>query len=324
MPNMKLGASYSTICERELLSKLLPLYVFDGPQTCRFWQRGVNDTYQVICGEHTYSLRVYRHKLRTLDAIRFEVAVLNHLHRRGVSVAYPLARQDGRYISEIQAPEGTRHVLVTAYANGSIPEYSELADASLYGASIAQLHNQSDDFVSDHTRPRLEIEYLLNTSLEVIKSFLTNNPDDLAYINAMAEELRKEVAGVAIDNLDVGLCHGDCHGGNVLHYIGELTHYDFDCCGFGLRVYDLATFKWGVMNYKNGDRLWIAFLDAYCEHRGIGEVDLSLVDTFVVIRHIWWMALLCGNVRDFGYSGHSDYFVQRQMRNIKKLKQIND
>lgn len=321
---MEVGASYSTICENDLLSKLVSLYEFEKPQACRFWVRGVNDTYQLLCNQTTYSLRVYRHGLRTLDEIRFELAALNHLHRRGLSVANPIAKNDGTYITALQAPEGLRYAIVTEYAYGEVPDYKDHANASLYGQAVAKLHNLSDDFVTDHHRPRLEVEYLLNTSVDIIRPFLAKRSDDLEFLIKVAEDLRQKVAGVRVESLDIGFCHGDCHGANVHKANGLLTHYDFDCCGLGLRVFDLASFKWGAdgRGGKDAETLWSTFLTAYRGSREVGEADLNLIDSFVAIRHIWWIALRCGNVHDFGSEGSGELFVQRQIGNLKQFYEL--
>jgi len=311
---MDVEASYTTISESELMSKLVPLYEFNKPRACRFWLRGVNDTYKLVCSENTYSLRVYRHGLRTLDAIEFEVAALTHLRKRGLNVAYPIAKCDGKYITELQAPEGLRYAIVTDYAHGATPNYKDPASAGMYGQAVAKLHNLSDDFHTEHYRPKLEVEYLLDTSLDVVRPFLDSNSDDLKRLNKTVSDLREKLSVVPLASLDFGFCHGDCHGNNVHNDNGILTHYDFDCCGLGLRVFDLATFKWGIEGREGPEEVWKAFFTSYQESRKVGEADANLLDTFVAIRHIWWIALRCGNVHDFGHAGSGKLFVQRQIR----------
>ena len=134
----------------------------------------------------------------------------------------------------------------------------------------------------------------------------------------MAVDLHRTLDGVPANKLDVGFCHGDFHGCNVHENNGALTHFDFDCCGLGLRVFDLATFRWGTMRELNGDELWSSFLDGYRSTREIGTEDFALMDSFVMIRQIWWMALIMGNARDFGYGEASDKFLDRQLANIGK------
>ncbi len=316
---MKIGASYSTVCADELLLKLVPQYLVEKPETCQFWERGINDTYQVCCAGEMYSLRVYRHGLRSRDAIDFEIDALNYLHERGVKVAYPIARHKGGFVSELHAPEGLRYAIITAHAKGSVPNYADAENARLFGASVAGLHHLSTGFETEHVRPRLEIDYLLDTSLAVMKPFLKKTPANLTFIEKTATDLRRAVGNVSLHNLDVGFCHGDCHGGNVHNDQGSLTHFDFDCCGLGLRVFELATFRWDSWNEDNGSELWSSFLEGYRSQREIGAEDLALVDSFVIIRHIWWMALIMGNARDFGYSDASDGFIKHQIAYIKKF-----
>lgn len=316
---MNIGASCSTVCEKELLSKLLPLYLIDAPISCRFWQRGVNDTYQVRSSESIYSLRVYRHKLRSKSEIDFEISALNYLSDHGAKVARPIAKREGGNVSEIQCAEGLRYVIVTTHVNGTEPKYDDEDNGRLFGESVAELHSCSSGFETHHVRPRLEIQNLLDAPLNIISPFLESKPEDLEFIESTANSLRDAVSSVEPHNLDIGFCHGDCHGGNVHCSNGSLTHFDFDCCGFGYRVFELATFKWGINGDDNEDDLWLKFLEGYQSKREISTADLSLVDTFVVIRHIWWMALIMGNARDFGYRATSDEFIGHQIRKIRKL-----
>lgn len=316
---MKIGASYSTICADELLLKLVPQYLVEKPETCRFWQRGVNDTYQICCADELYSLRIYRHGLRSKVEIDFEIAALNYLHEHGAKVAYPIAKREGGFVSELHSPEGLRYAIMTTHAKGSIPNYDDAENARLFGASVAELHHRSEGFETEHVRPRLETGYLLDSSLDIIRPFLQKNPADLKFVEDTAADLRRAVSNVPASSLDVGFCHGDCHGCNVHNDQGLLTHFDFDCCGFGFRVFELATFRWGSWNDDNSSALWSLFLEGYRSKRDIGAEDLALVDSFVIIRHIWWMALIMGNARDFGYSETGDGFINHHLGYIRKL-----
>lgn len=306
------------MCEAELLSALVPQYLVENPQACRFWQRGINDTYQVQCTDDKYSLRIYRHKLRSKDEIEFEIAALNCLNTNGVSVAYPIERRDGGYLSEINSPEGLRYAILTRHAKGIEPDYDDLENGLIFGASVAELHQLSEGFDTTFERPRLEMEYFLDNSLDIIKRYCHHNQKYLMYLNDTEKELQRRVAAVSLHRLDIGFCHGDCHGCNVHKHDGKLTHFDFDCCGFGYRVFELATFKWGISGDDNERELWAAFLEGYSSKRKIAAEDLALVDTFVVIRQIWWMALIMGNARDFGYSATSDEFIDYHIEKVRK------
>lgn len=316
---IKIGAGYSTVNEKELLSKIVPLYQIEDPTSCQFWQRGINDTYRLKSANAIYSLRVYRHNLRTSGEIDFEISALNHLDDRGVNVARPIIRKDGCFVTEIQSPEGLRHVIITTHAEGKDPDYDDSDNGRLFGESVADLHNRSSGFKSQHTRPRLDIENLLDTSLNVIFSYLDQGSEDLKILKSTATDLRHTVNSVDQKKLDIGFCHGDCHGSNVHLHNGSLMHFDFDCCGFGFRVFELATFKWGISGNDNEEELWSKFLEGYRSQRDITPEDLSLVGTFVVIRQLWWMALIMGNARDFGYRATSNEFIAHHVGRVRKL-----
>ena len=71
-----------------------------------------------------------------------------------------------------------------------------------------------------------------------------------------------------------GFCHGDFHAANAHLTEGNtVTFFDFDCCGFGYRAYDIAIFKWDsrLMGKEKETERWEAFLRGY-----MGLRDLSL------------------------------------------------
>jgi len=171
-----------------------------------FWQRGINDTYRVICADAVYSLRIYRHGLRSLQDIQYELAALNYLHEQGADVAYPVEKHAGGFITEITAPEGLRFLIVTADAKGVEPDYET------------------------------DVDTLLHTSLLIIKPYLSRDGEQFTFFDQAVSDICASLCGVDFSQLDTGFCHGDCHGGNVHLSEGVLTHFDFDCCGFGSRV----------------------------------------------------------------------------------------
>ncbi len=316
---MKIASSYSTVCSQALLSLVVPLYKVERPLSVLFWQRGINDTYRVICADAVYSLRIYRHGLRSLQDIQYELAALNYLHEQGADVAYPVEKHAGGFITEITAPEGLRFLIVTADAKGVEPDYETTDNARLFGASLASLHQKADTFTTGYSRPQLDVDTLLHTSLLIIKPYLSRDGEQFTFFDRTVSDICASLCGVDFSQLDTGFCHGDCHGGNVHLSEGVLTHFDFDCCGFGLRVFEWATFRWDTWDADNGDELWSQFLAGYRAERDIGVADFQWVDLFVVIRHIWWMALIMGNAHDFGSQVTSDEFVTAQIRHLKKL-----
>ena len=317
----KLGSSYSTISPKELMDKVIPDYCIESPLECLFWERGANDTYKVRCADADYFLRIYRSGAFPQEANEFEAEALSYLHQQGFPIAYPIARKSGGFLTEIAAPEGPRFVLVTSLAEGAIPDYDSLDNCCLVGKSAAKMHQASSGFESSHKRSNLDLQWLLEDSLVVIQDHMAHRPDALTFINKIAQDARTMVRAVPEESLDIGICHGDLHGGNLHMHEGKVTHFDFEECAFGYRVYDLATFKWGVCLSLDGshDKRWTAFIEGYESVRSMSKEDFSLVDTFVIIRELAETAYGIRHIEDFG---HNDIMASDIDRVCERLENI--
>lgn len=296
--------SYSTISSDEVMAKVIPEYTIDTPLECLFWQRGANDTYQVRCADAHYFLRIYRHGAFSREANEFEAEALSYLHQQGFPVAYPIARKSGGYLTEIIAPEGPRFVLLTALAEGSTPDYELPDNCWLVGQSVAQMHLASSGFTTSRKRSHLDLQGLLETSMIYIRNHMEHRPDALRTIEKIAQDARTAVLAVPEESLNIGICHGDLHGGNLHVHDGKVTHFDFEECAFGYRVYDIATFKWG--SCLGSDELrakrWPVFMEGYESIRPISESERSLVDSFVILRELAETAYGIRHIQDFGHN----------------------
>ncbi len=317
----KLKCSYSTINPDELMAKVIPEYSIDTPLECLFFERGANDTYQVRCANASYFLRVYRHGAFPREANEFEAEALNYLHQKGFPVAYPIARRSGGYLTEIMAPEGLRLVLLTSLAKGTTPDYDSPEICRLVGQSVAQMHSTSSGFTTSHQRIRLDLQGLLENSMMDIQSYMAHRPDALHTIEEIAQEVRTAVQAVPEESLDIGICHGDLHGGNLHVQDGKVTHFDFEECAVGYRVYDLATFKWGECIGSDERRAirWPVFLEGYESIRPISESEHSLIDFFVIIRELAETAYGIRHVLDFGHNGIMSSDIDHVCLRLNKL-----
>ena len=126
-PTTEISAMYSSLCSKELLAKIVPMFNLSAPVSCDFLCQGLNDSYKVITENGSYLLRVYRKGWRTKSAIEFELNALNHLHKKGVNVAYPLLTANGEQIVPISSPEGERFAIMTSFAEGDIQPVDDVS-----------------------------------------------------------------------------------------------------------------------------------------------------------------------------------------------------
>ena len=280
--------TYSVTCTDALLREVIPQFRIEKPLTCEFWCQGLNDSYKITTANNMYLLRIYRCQWQSLAEIRFELDGLLHLQANGVHVAYPIITNNDDYIVSLTTPEGPRHIILTTYISGSEVEFSCPESAPLYAQHMAQIHLYSEQF---KTANKLDVKHLLNEPKQRIKPFLTDRQSDWLFIKNSAKKLAICLQEALDKSPDIGFCHGDMHGGNA-HYNGiQLGSFDVDCCAIGLRVYDLAIFKWSLKHDKKEDSIWQLFLHHYQQHRPLDNNDLQLIDTLVCIRHIWLIGL---------------------------------
>ena len=97
-------------------------------------------------------MRVIRSGAFSREANEFEAEALNYLHQQGYPVAYPIAKRSGEFIAEIAAPEGPRFILLTAMAEGDVPDYDLLDNCALVGVSLAKMHQASSCFKTSRQR----------------------------------------------------------------------------------------------------------------------------------------------------------------------------
>ena len=312
---------YSVLSNHELLEKVVPLYDIENPISCEVLYEGANDSYKLKTENDIYLMRVYSQYWRTKTDIEFEVEALYHLHTKDVKISYPIKRKDGNFITSVEAPEGTRYVIITTYANGKEIWDGDSNDWALYGKQVAEIHNQSNDFSSDANRFELDLTLLIDEPLRKIEKFLTHRPDDWKFLLEYSKELSEIISNKDHKSLDFGFCHGDFHGGNAHKNNGQLTFFDFDCCGNGYRAYDLAVFKWcSRLNGKEDER-WKPFINSYKKNREFSENDFELIEPYISIRHIWLMGFHITHTPSIGAFTDS-YFCRCPQKKYLKVSRL--
>lgn len=264
--------------------------------SCSFLTRGLNDTYLVVTENNKYIFRVYRKEWREISDILYELDVINYASENGVSVSKPLKRKDGQWLSEIPAPEGTRYGVLFYYTKGDRPEINE-ENCYIIGKTLGSLHNVTDTFTSKNQRSfELNLTHLLDEPATLITSILQNLCSDKEVIfNKTITNLKTYLR--ENNNLDYGFCHGDFHNFNMHVYDRKLEVFDFDCCSFGFRAYDVSVFLWNLkQNYSNLESsCWDAFMNGYLSQKCMTDKNIKEVIKFVTIRRIWFMGILLKN-----------------------------
>jgi len=91
-----------------------------------------------------------------------------------------------------------------------------------------------------------------------------------------------------------GLIHADAHLDNVLFDAGRACLIDFDDCGFGYRMYDVAVALWEYRHRDNYPEFRSAFVAGYTRHRPLTDEQMRLLDSFIAAREVAFGLWLVG------------------------------
>lgn len=285
---------------------------------CTLHYRGTHDTYRAAHAHGTHFVRVYRAGLRSPADILFEIEVLCAAAAAGAKVARPLVRPNGRWLASIRAPEGERVMALFDAAPGAVvgAEAATAVHVQAYGEAIAMLHTALAGFHGTTTRP-LGVEVLLHRPMRWLAPFLEHRADDRAWLEACITRIHMTLEGPLGRACPVGVCHGDLHGGNA-HWAadGTVTLFDFDECGTGWLMYDLAAFHWMAERAGRLAVWWPLLCQGYERIRPFTEPEREALPWFVLARHLWQLGYDAWDNR-FGGAARADADITAVLESLR-------
>jgi Ser/Thr protein kinase RdoA (MazF antagonist) len=294
-----LRAAYSTVHGSEIARRLAETHDLGGEVRCVLIRRGFNDVYAVTAPDgRRYAARLSGPHTQGGFNVEHETALLDHLKRRGVAVAAPVALRDGGLWRNAEAPEGPRALVLFDFLPGA-PPMTDLGDVALMGQELAAIHAEAAAFAGPASLQRLDLDHLVRRPVAAVLA-----------APHLDQALRDDVAAAADETLrrldrhgDLThvACHGDCHGFNTLMQIDDrgarrAAFFDFDDGGPGPLAYDLGVYLWNILQ-RLGTRpledrhrqVFGALLDGYRRRAPTPEPDLAAIPAFVRARELWFL-----------------------------------
>lgn len=322
MPDSNLfPAQDSVLSAQAIAHQLLPLYGLTKPYSCRFFRKGICDTYQIEAEEGEYYLKVYRMDRRSLVDVSEEVRLLQHLLSQGVSVVRPVVRLDGEYINELAAPEGTRYAILFHAVAGEGERLDQ--HRRMFGALTARMHLSADSLYPTYSRQHLNMNTLVDENLVYIERLMCHRPDDFALIKAIADQAKHRIVSLLPSHRpEYGICHGDLHGGDVRYDAGGLpTLLDFDSSGYGWRAVEIGVYlcyKWMDTSPEmeaERQRRMALFLEGYQSVRRLSANEHAVIQLAPAIRHIFLMGTVLRYTTVYeGWHWADDGFIDWHMK----------
>lgn len=279
---------------------------------CHFVSTTLSDVYRLSSENGTYFSRLSAAHLTTQQDPIVELEALRYLHAHGGRVAVPVLNTIGEPYIQITAPEGERILAVFESAPG---RYIELtcSDYHLLGTSLALLHEVASTAPHDYGGRPLDLRFLLDEPLRLLQQYAASAGD---LLSSLATSVRSSIEKGCSAEVRNGFCHGDAWANINIDEDGAATFFDFDLCGAGWPIYDVATVGWGLWREGQGraswQPLWEAFQAGYRGKAHITDHEAELISCFAIVRDIWSMGNLLANADRWGYRRlTSQYFDNR-------------
>ncbi len=296
-----LPAVTSILSANELGEFIKLAYNLNESFTCKLIKTGMNHTYIISNNKTKYVVRVYSHNWRLNSEIIEEVNLLKLLKENGIGISFPIADKKGVFIQQVKAPEGLRQVVVFSFAEGGKIRFMDKGICYSFGSLMASIHNVTANKNLD--RVNYNLDTLLGASYNCSKTFFPEKLKEMAFIKEQSAAIRK--CFIENDkNLSQGIVHLDIWYDNMnITEKNEITIFDFDFCGNGPLILDVAYFciqLFHIETDKTEYELKLkSFLEGYKNSKTLSKSELELIPSAASAIWIFYLGI---QVKRFDWS----------------------
>ncbi|MBX7106922.1 MAG: homoserine kinase [Gemmataceae bacterium] len=251
------------------------------------------------------ALRLHRPGYHSEAGLRSELAFMKVLGDQGLDVPKPIATKTGALLAPV-AGEEMQFVDLIGWVDGRQVgesgkplDHSDTEVAGIYrkiGEAMARLHAIADRWQAPagFTRPSWDAAGLGGD--QPLWGRFWDSPDlakqDREFLTDLRQRLQGRMEALPPD-LDYGLIHADLVRENVLVDNGRIALIDFDDCGYGWRLFDVATALLRNRREPRYPLITSSLIEGYRSHRALDEATLAHLPFFLLLRgvtYIGWAA----------------------------------
>ena len=262
----------------------------------RFLAQHTNTLFRVdTAAGKRYALRIYSDEDSTLQDNRTEVFWLSALRREtDLSLAAPLARRDGSFISIVSAPgcPPEERCVLFEWAPGRSLDGRVTPQAYFQlGQLMAGLHNHAESLPLPpeiHPKRWDKVFYYPHDPviyrLPEYQHLFT--PQRIALMDTAIPRCNDLLASLYAGSQPPMLIHGDLHPGNVHLYRGRLYLLDFEDISLGFPVQDVAVTLYYERSRPDYPELVSAFQAGYTSRREWPVTSPALLAGLMAARNL--------------------------------------
>lgn len=288
---------------------------------CRILKTGINHSYLLNVGVNKAIFRLYSYQWRTKTDIEEELRLLTLLNENGVPVSYPMADATGNFIQEIMAPEGLRFGVLFSFAEGEKIRGFTADTSFTIGLAMARFHQLTQNLPFE--RITYNEETLLLLPLKRAKTFFAAESATMAFVESTTHALVEKMKEIGSSEVRFGAVHLDIWFDNM-HVTpdGGVTFFDFDFCGNGWQVLDLAYFNVQLFNTEPDpdeyQRKLQRFLEGYETVTLLSAEEKRLIPYLGMSLWFFYLGVQCQRFDDWGNLFISEDYFKRFIGLIQK------
>ena len=313
----------STLSATHLATFLQQQYGLGAGTTCRLLRAAINHAYLVTDGEQKYVFRVYSYNWRTELEITEEIGLLQLLKENDVPVSYALPDPQGHFIQHIPSPEGMRMAVLFSYAKGEkVLNYSAELHYKL-GKIMARMHAVTQEL--PFNRVQYTPAVLLIDPFEKIKQFIAAETEEMQWMKMAQQQLLQQFNNAPPSSLRNGVVHLDIWFDNMnIHNNEDITLFDFDFCGSGWLLLDIAYYQLQLVNTEKDpqqhESKLKSFLKGYESITPITEAEKQLIPAASVSLYFFYLGVQCERFENWTNTFLNETYLKRYITVlVKKL-----
>jgi Ser/Thr protein kinase RdoA (MazF antagonist)/uncharacterized protein YkwD len=274
-----------------------------------------------------FVVRVNAPGFHSAAEVRSELQWLAELNQKTkLKVPNPLRTRRGEWVETVDSEllDSPRHCAVFEYIPGNTIEAEATSKhLMIVGALIAQLHIHGARFdpPSGFTRKHWDSEGLKGGMLDVTEeqAFAALKDEELRVVQAA-----ERVTAAAINRLGqgeqvYGLIHADLHLKSFLFDGDVPLVLDFDTCGYGHYIYDLAVVVWNLFDREDFAVLRKALIDGYRRFRPLSEKEEKHLMHFIAARLMTQTLAWAARRDDPNLAQQADTAIKRLTKALEML-----
>jgi len=302
------------------------------PLSIRRLGLGGNIVFMVTTREAKYVLRLQQARGVKAARLRSELQWLASI-RRNTNLLAPLpvvAREDGRgqhYLTlrhDMLPPPSLVYAVLFEYISGDIKSARDLNVADVYriGEYLGRLHSDAQfDAPADFDRPRLDWEGLFGEDSPYASpaQHARTSPGQQAILGEVAQHLRTPLTELASRSRSAGLIHADLLAKNIVFCAHSIAALDFEFCGWGCYLYDLAPILWQLKGERKGDYLELAdaLWRGYTSVRPTPDGDRELLEPLIAARQLASIRWLLANLQNPSVGAAAPSLIAERCEELK-------